>query len=294
MSLFAAPGRAARTSEWGTELLDLDAYVTRLRDRGPLDASAPTLRRLHRAHVMAIPFENIDAALGRGIQLDQTSIQAKLLHRRRGGYCHEHNLLFGCVLERLGFCVTRLLTRVCQADGTVLPRGHASLLVEADGCVWLADVGFGGGGPLEPIPLVPDVTVRQAGWLYRVVEDAGCWTLEIGGRGGWRGLYAFSRLEFRQADFAMANYFTSTHLSSPFATQVLAYRTGADGARYGLNGLELTVQRPGDGIVRRSLHVEQVPQVLERVFGVQLPAADRLKVCDLLRAGRRVEDTFAP
>ena len=96
---------------WNIESLDLDAYLARI-GHARVAPSADALRSLHRAHVLAIPFENIDVILGThpGIGLD--AIQAKLVGRQRGGYCYEHALLFGAALEQLGFDVVRRVGRV--------------------------------------------------------------------------------------------------------------------------------------------------------------------------------------
>ena len=128
-------------SEWSIERLDLDAYLKRVSYDGSLDPTVETLQALHRAHLAAIPFENLDILLGRGISLELDAIQQKLVHNRRGGYCFEHNLLFSAALERIGFPVTRLAARVQpERPG---PRTHVCLLVEAGGERWLADTGFG-------------------------------------------------------------------------------------------------------------------------------------------------------
>lgn len=101
-------GEVAAESEWGSERLDVQEYLSRVGYEGPLAPTADTLRALHRAHVVAIPFENLDILLGRGVPLDLDSLQDKLIHRCRGGYCYEHNLLFAALLDRLGYRVTRL------------------------------------------------------------------------------------------------------------------------------------------------------------------------------------------
>ncbi len=99
------------TSEWRSEQLDVDAYLERVGYDGDLKPTAETLRGLHRAHVAAIPFENLDIVLGRGISLEMDAMQDKLIRRDRGGYCYEHNLLFAALLERIGFAVSRLTAR---------------------------------------------------------------------------------------------------------------------------------------------------------------------------------------
>src|SRR4030095_13293918 len=100
---------------------------------GPRNATAATLEALHRAHVTHIPFENLDVVLGRGIALDLASLQAKLVARRRGGYCFEQNLLFSAVLQAFGFDVTQLAARVRFGTSVLRPRTHMTLAVEADG-----------------------------------------------------------------------------------------------------------------------------------------------------------------
>ena len=86
--------------------IDLDAYLCRIGYRGDLNPSAATLRALHLAHAMHVPFENLDVLLGLPIKLDLESLQAKLVRSRRGGYCFEQNTLFAAVLEQIGFVLT--------------------------------------------------------------------------------------------------------------------------------------------------------------------------------------------
>ena len=82
-------------------MFDLTAYLARidLPARPTLDAAG--LARLQHAHRLAIPYENLDVILGRGIAIDSASVFAKLVTARRGGYCFEHNRLFGDALSAL-------------------------------------------------------------------------------------------------------------------------------------------------------------------------------------------------
>jgi arylamine N-acetyltransferase len=91
------------------------------------------LEAVHRAHAVAIPFENLDVRLGRPIRLDLASLQAKLVAGRRGGYCFEQNTLFAAALEALGFRVTRLAARVRLGAARLLPRTHMLLGVDVGG-----------------------------------------------------------------------------------------------------------------------------------------------------------------
>ncbi|MBK9996698.1 MAG: arylamine N-acetyltransferase [Nitrospira sp.] len=44
-------------------MFDRDAYLARIKYEGPLIPSLETLQGLHRAHVMTVPFENLDIHL---------------------------------------------------------------------------------------------------------------------------------------------------------------------------------------------------------------------------------------
>jgi len=214
----------ADSTLWDIEKLDLDAYLARIGYGGPRTPDASTLRAVHLAHVRAVPFENLDVVLGREILLDLGSLQDKLVTGGRGGYCHEQNLLFAAALERLGFTVTRHLSRI-RLGRSHLPRSHAMLTVRADGRTWLADVGFGGEGLVEPMPFEAGATLESGPWQWRLSRDGDFWVLHA----GETELYAFRLGEpHYPTDFEMANFYASHNPRSPFVRHVMAQRTTAD------------------------------------------------------------------
>ncbi len=253
--------------EWDGDRLDVEAYLARVRHHGDLSPSAGTLRALHRAHVAAIPFENLDIVLGRGISLEIDRLQDKLLRRARGGYCYEHNLLFAALLERLGYRVTRLAARV--QPGRPGPRGHMVLVVETDGGRWLADVGFGA-GLLEPIPLGGGAVSRQGGWTHGLERrEGGVWLLRSAAPVGWSDLYAFTTERQHLVDYIVYNHFTSTHPASPFVGRAVAIRTTPE-VRHTIRGRELVSARPDGSTERRELTEDEFPAVLRETFGILL------------------------
>ncbi len=132
--------------------MDLNAYLKRINYEGSLEPSFTTLRNLHHAHLLNIPYENLDIHLGKSLVLDEAAIYQKIVHEGRGGWCFEMNGLFAWALRELGFEVTLLggaVNRVNQGDPTKM--GHLLLLVKLDK-PFLADVGFGNGF-LTPLPL---------------------------------------------------------------------------------------------------------------------------------------------
>ena len=264
---------------WTTDLLDVPRYLARLGFAALPDPTAAALRDLHRAHVGAIPFENLDIIVGRGVDISLPAVQAKLVDRRRGGYCFEHNTLFGALLERAGFKVTRLAARVRLGVSSVRPRTHMALLVVAEGRRWLADVGFGADGLVEPIPLEHGHTARQGAWTYRVVHDGEwSWALQTGGPGGWLDLYGFTLEPEHPIDYVMANHFTSTHPLSSFTRIATAQRAGPD-RRLTLRGRLLAEAMPDGTTAARGVDAGELGDLLPERFGIVL-TADEL---DLLR-----------
>ncbi len=254
---------------WNGELLDLDAYLDRVAfTLDPAADRAATLRGLHRAHLAAISFENADVLDGVPIALDVPSLQDKLVARRRGGYCFEQNLLFAAVLDRLGFEVTGLAGRVLLGRTGDIPRTHALLRVDRR---WLVDVGFGGGGLLEPLPLTAGAPARQGDWTFRLDHSDGVWTLLSFQAGGWFALYDFTEDPRLPSDYRILNYYMSTNPASSFVRRLLVQRTD-ERARHDLADLELTETRPDGSVVKRALTPEERTAVLREDFGLELPA----------------------
>ncbi|MEU6867236.1 arylamine N-acetyltransferase [Streptomyces sp. NPDC046876] len=272
-------GSIGSPAQWQADRLDVQAYLDRLGIAGPLEPTAETLRRLHRAHALTIPFENLDILLGRGIDLDVDAMQDKLLRRRRGGYCYEHNMLFAVLLERLGYEVTRLYARPLLNAPKPLPRTHLVLSVAVGDETYLADVGFGDDGPLEPL-LVADGTVcDQGGWVYRLARVQGSdkeWVLSLRREDDWFPLYWYTTTPHHHIDCVVANWYISTHSHSPFTGRVFLEDIAED-RRLNLNHRKLTLTRSDGTVEVRYVVDEEVRELLDRQFGIEL-TEDEAKV----------------
>jgi N-hydroxyarylamine O-acetyltransferase len=249
---------------------ELSAYLDRIDLAVRPAATAAGLADLHLAHATHIPFENIDVLLGRPIHLDPESLHKKLVLDRRGGYCFEQNLLFSRVLEKLGFRVTRLAARVRFRATGLLPRTHMLLKVEADGEPWLADVGFGGSGPLLPLQFVAGREQRQFLWAYQLVREQDAWVLQGRHQDRWSDFYTFTMEPQEVVDYVVANYYVSTHPDSPF-TRTLAAQRPTPEARYLLRNRELIVER-ASGSETTTIADSELPNVLQHFFDLTLPA----------------------
>jgi N-hydroxyarylamine O-acetyltransferase len=256
------------------DILDVNAYARRIDYSGCLDPTIETLRALHFAHATRIPFENLDILLGRPIALDLKSLAAKLVDGRRGGYCFEQNTLFAAVLESLGYSVTKLAARVRFGSTQVGPRSHMLLAVEIDGASWLADVGFGGEGLLEPIRLDREDAVQQGAWSYRIKTEGQIHVLQSLHSEGWFDLYAFTQEPQYAVDYVVANHFTSTHPLSFFVQSLVVQRTGLD-VRMTLQNFELFEARPDRQTTTTLPDADALLTTLADVFMLHFPAGTR-------------------
>jgi N-hydroxyarylamine O-acetyltransferase len=253
---------------------DLDAYLARIAYPGPREATLSALTALHAAHVTAIPFENLDILLGRWIDLDLGALERKLVTARRGGYCFEQNTFFGAALEGLGFQVTRLAARVQVGATVVRPRTHMLLLVDVEGEAFIADVGFGGDGPVLPLPLVEGRESWLGGFGHRLRREGDAWVLEGNSEGAWCDLYLFTLEPQYPADFVMANHFTSTFPASPFVNNLTVQRSWPEG-RLILRNRDLTLREGGVTTSETIRDQEHLLEVLRDRFGLAFPAGTR-------------------
>ncbi|MGH2895647.1 MAG: arylamine N-acetyltransferase family protein [Solirubrobacteraceae bacterium] len=247
--------------------MDLAAYLERI---GVSPGAG--LAALHRAHVTSIPFENLDSHQGVPVSLEPGDLERKLVTERRGGYCFEHNLLLAAALRELGLRAEPMLARVRlgRPPGTPRPRTHLVHRVHADGEVWLADVGFGNGTLLEPLPFGPGAEHDQSGWRFRIVHEDAEHVLQTADDTGWSDVYGFVPDPVPFIDIQTSNWFTCTHPSSPFVTGLILAATRPDGARVSLtdrDGLALVTQTPAGGTAT-DVSWDEVPRLLDTVFGL--------------------------
>lgn len=250
--------------------VDLDAYCARIGYRGPRTPTIETLRALHELHPASIVFEAIDVLLDRGISLVPATVDAKLIHRRRGGYCYEQNSLFKRVLTAIGFQVEGLVGRIrwmTPPGAPPRPFTHMALRVMVNGEPWLADVGFGGCVPTSPLRMdstAPQPTRHEA---FRVIPFGTGLLVQARINEAWRSLYDLSPEPQLDGDYEVPNWFTATHPGSHFRRDLMVARVTPQ-ARYTLLHGRLTVRTPEGRMERRILDADQIEQALSETFGL--------------------------
>lgn len=208
--------------------MDVRRYLSRIGFDGSPRPSADTLRALHRAHLLSIPFEALDAYRLTPLTVDRAAAFDKIVEGRRGGFCFELNGLFSWLLEQLGFTVTLLSARPIQsADGELAPPfAHLTLLVELEER-WLADVGFGYSF-LDPLRLDEPGEQRSAERRYRIAREGERWWMQDLSHDPPGG-YAFDLSPRALEDFAEMCTFYSSDPTSPFARSAVWAQAYEDG-----------------------------------------------------------------
>lgn len=251
--------------------MDLNAYLQRINYTGPREPSLPTLQALHRAHMLAIPYENIDVQLGRTLTLDVEAMYEKIVERRRGGWCYEMNGLFAWVLREIGFDVEHLGAGVNACElGPSAMMGHLVLRVRLDQ-PYLADVGFGNGF-VAPIPL-REGTHTDGAYQYRLERTADGWRFHNNMMVG--GNYDFYDRAFALTDFAAKCHWQQTSPESKFVQSLVLHQYG-DTTLTSLRGMILqqyTVSEVTEQTVQSSAHLAEI---LDHKFALRPPEIDEL------------------
>jgi N-hydroxyarylamine O-acetyltransferase len=253
---------------------NLDAYLRRINYAGSIAPTLETLQDLHRLHVNAIPFENLNPLMELPVRLQLSDIEQKLLVERRGGYCLEHNLLLKAVLESMDFAVTPVGAGVLwghEPGYEPHQNSHIALIVDVGGVTWLADVGFG--GPVMPTPIRLRADVEQEAPLgrYRLSGGYPKWRLESEVAGDWQPLYQFTTSALSNDELvAMNDYAMQRHRDNLMVARI-------DGnKRIALRNARLNIYENGETTTRMLTNLLEIRDVLTNTFGIQLPETDRL------------------
>lgn len=250
-------------------MIDVSAYLARIGYSGPSQPDFETLRSLHRAHMLSVPFENLDISQHRPIVCEEERFVRKVVERRRGGFCYELNGAFAALLRAIGFSVTLLSARVSRRDGSDGPEfDHLALRVGMDE-PWLADVGFGDSF-LDPLRLTSGIEQEQDVGKFRI-QPRGAEDLVMqryDSNAAWKAQYVFTLTARALSDFAGMCQYHQTSPKSSFTQNTLCSIAIPEG-RITLSGNKLIVSRKQER-EERTLTEGESEAALREYFGVIL------------------------
>lgn len=184
-------------------------YLCRIGIEEELSPTVASLARIQKAHLQAVPYENLDILLKRPIRLDAESLYQKIVKQKRGGYCFEVNELLGHLLRDLGYEVTDLFSRFLRGETGVPMRRHHVLMVRCadDDVPYIADVGVGTGSPNLPMRMTVGEEMQDGVVAYRFTKhDFYGWVLEDCKKGEWNPVYSFTEEPNAPIDFAAVSF----------------------------------------------------------------------------------------
>ncbi|WP_371501322.1 arylamine N-acetyltransferase [Kitasatospora sp. NBC_00374] len=260
----------------------VDRYLRHLGLPHPGAPGPAALRRLHRAHVERVPYENLEIQLGRPTSIDPEESIDRIL-RGRGGYCYHLNGAFAALLDALGYEVTWHLAGVHTPIDPQPPGAtgnHLALTVRCGSEHLLVDVALGD-ALYEPLPL-REGTYHQAQLDLRMEPSEavpGGWRLQHDPRGSFLGM-DFALEAAGPADFAAQHEWLSTSPDSPFVRAVCVQLRTADGYRM-LRGLVLIRLDPTGRQVRELGSADEWFEVLDTEFGLPLTEVGPAERADL-------------
>ncbi|NOQ75563.1 MAG: acetyltransferase [Crocinitomix sp.] len=125
--------------------MNIKNYINRIKYTGEITPNMVLLLQLQKAHLLSIPFENLDIHYGNKIDLDVAKIYAKVVEKGRGGFCYELNGLFFFLLKTIGFDAKIVSANVYNNDKKEFGKAfdHLTIIVKLNDIEYLVDVGFG-------------------------------------------------------------------------------------------------------------------------------------------------------
>jgi N-hydroxyarylamine O-acetyltransferase len=264
-------------------------YLSRIGHAGPVRADSGTLAALHRAHLAAVPYENLGIQLGRVPTLTRGALLHRVVDERRGGFCFELNGAFGLLLIELGFRVRFVRAAVNRLrDGESAWGNHLALLVDTERGPMLADVGFGDGF-LAPLPLVIG-SHRQPPFEFQLRRDlTGVWHL-VHHQAGIAPGFEFRTDPLALADFAPRCTQLASDPASSYVRTLTVQQPRADHA-LALRARSLTRSTLAGRDTRELTDVDEFAAVLADEFG--LPPLPPAELAELWRRAGEQQTAWA-
>lgn len=245
---------------------DVLGYLSRLGFPGVPQPDLASLAALQRAHLGAVPFENLHVFHRRDVAVHESWSVEKVLDGR-GGWCFELNGAFSALLMALGFRVDRLAATVLFDPEPPAEPDHLSLLVHLDRR-YLVDVGFGESFT-RPLDLDDDRPVPDDGAEHRVVvldDDQHQLERRELPDGEWVPQYRFTTEPVTLGSFAAASEHLRTAPGLPWTEKPFATRL-IPGGRVTLLSDRLKVRRLGT-VAETPVAPERWADVLREWFGI--------------------------
>ncbi len=183
------------------------------------------LNELQSKHIALYSFNNLAVLLGQELPLDVESLFHKIVERRRGGYCFEHNKLVFNVLSELNFDVRILLAKVIYNQTIEVARTHRVTLLKLAGEDYIVDAGFGHFGARFPVKIELGLIQEQGDAQFRIIKnDQHDYCYQVFKDGGFFTLYTFDLHHYTESDCLLGHFYSHKHPNAAFVNNLVICR----------------------------------------------------------------------
>jgi N-hydroxyarylamine O-acetyltransferase len=241
------------------------------------------INELQRKHIAQYSFNSLSVVLGQDLPLDVESLFNKIVQRRRGGYCFEHNKLVLNVLATLNFDVRLLLAKVVYNRDSEVARTHRITLLTYAGENYIVDAGFGPLGAYMPVKIELGLVQEQGGEQYRIIKneqslyhhhenstDEYCY--QVLKDGEFFTLYVFDLHHYTESDCLVSHFYSHKHPNAAFVNNLVISRKLPNEIKSLRNG-EYHHIEGGETHTTQITNVKQLHQLLTEVYLLDIDIA---------------------
>ncbi|ARV46453.1 acetyltransferase [Bacillus subtilis] len=215
------------------------------------------------------PFENRAVLSKENYNITKEELWHRLVKEQHGGLCYDLNGFLYFVLREAGFHVKLIRGTVYagQQEEWALEGTHAAVLLSAENCDYIVDIGFGINLALQPIPLSGE-TVQSPVGSFQIKEEEtekGSHVLLMDKGEGWQIGYAFTLEESDPGDLDDMKNMIHSHEKSPFNKSLLASKLTPNG-RMVMSDCHFTIHENGGEAQKRDIGPSEFEEKLNTYF----------------------------
>ncbi|MHC2990476.1 hypothetical protein OB13_02350 [Pontibacter sp. HJ8] len=252
--------------------MDTRLYLKRINYNGELTPTLEVLAHLQQAHLMHVPFENLD--IHHKTKIDLGNSYDKVVKQNRGGFCYELNGLFYQLLTHLGFQVKLVSARVFDYEGFGPEFDHMAIIATIGNENYLVDVGFGEFA-FHPLPIKLNTELPDPRGFFKMEKGEENYLVvkKKNPQGDFIPEYLFTEQERQVDEFLEMCHFHQTSPESHFTQKPICSLPTPEG-RITLKGNTLKITTNGAVSERPLNNEDEVQQVLRDYFNVQYTSSN--------------------
>jgi N-hydroxyarylamine O-acetyltransferase len=261
--------------------MELQPYLSRIDYRGITEATLTVLSGLQLAHLLHIPFENLD--IHNKIKLDLDKSYEKVVMQKRGGFCYELNSIFFQLLKTIGFNVKMVSARVFSDKKTYGAEfDHMAIIAKIEDADYLVDVGFGEFA-FHPLKIELNREQGDPRGKFMIIEGDENYLIVMkkNAEGEFIPEYKFSMIERKLQDFLGMCEYHQTNPMSHFTQKRICSLATMDG-RITISDYNFKTTSNGQVEERILADEAEVFIVLKKYFNIVLTEQKRESIVDSL------------